>query len=442
MTITSSSPVQLPRSATSNLINVLGLIAFAFAIFYCKAQELGGVNATLLCVGAYGITVLLLEVIFLRTPLRPSTGLDFSKCSWEADRIFYKLVGLYGCYGFIGLIYWGMPVYNDGFYRDYKYTVHLLLPYILVAAVPYIALVDCFMKQPQDNYYWFGRWLCLRGRGTSWLALRQLLLGWVVKGYFLPLMFVYMIGDVNYLTKLDVTEDNLTFLGMYHPIVAVVFVMDLLAAVAGYMMTFRLFDTHIRSAEPTFFGWFVCLACYDPFNSTYLSLYASYRGNDDRWIEWLQNSPDLLMVWGTVVFCAIFVYSAAGLNFGLRFSNITHRGVLTKGMFRFTKHPEYISKNFFWWMTFVPFVTLEGDDGSGWVELFRYCLLMGGVNLVYFHRARSEERHLSRDPVYVEYALWMNDHGSLAWLGRLIPYFKYKAPENWRELPYPYMGIK
>jgi len=50
------------------------------------------------------------------------------------------------------------------------------------------------------------------------------------------------------------------------------------------------------------------------------------------------------------------------------------------------------------------------------------------VNLVYYARARTEERHLSRDPTYVAYALWMNEHGLLRQLGRAIPVLRYRAP--------------
>lgn len=441
MTIDTGESITLPRSISSNFINGMGVIVFLLAIFYCRNHGIADVESTVYSVFAYGLTVLVLEVVLLRTPARPATGLDFKKFSWNADRIFYKLVGLYGCYAFIGLLYWGLPIYSGDFFKAYHKAMRMTLPYIWVLAVPYVAVVDCFMKEPLDNYYWFGRWLLFRPRGTTWLAFTQLITGWVVKGFFLPLMFIFMVGDVNYLLKLSVSQNNVTFLNVYHPMVSLIFVLDLLAAVAGYLMTFRLFDTHIRSVEPTFFGWFVCLLCYDPFNGTYFSTFLSYRGSEDRWIHWLDSSPDLLIIWGTITYIAIFIYSVAGMNFGIRFSNISYRGTLTNGMYRFTKHPEYVSKNFFWWMTFVPFAHLANDQG-GVIETVRFCLLMAGVNLVYFWRARTEERHLSRDPVYVQYALWMNEHGALAWLGRLIPYFKYKAPQGWREFPHPYMGIK
>ncbi len=434
-------PITLPRSICSNIINLMGVIAFTFAVFYCRHHDINGVNATLITVLSYGFVIILLEVLILRTPMRGNTGLDFSRFDWNADRIFYKLIGLYSMYAFLALCYWGLPIYSNQFYDGYYEGVRKIFPYLMIASVPYVALVDSFMKQPQDNYYWMGRFLLLRGRGTTWIAFGQLITGWIVKGYFLPLMFVFIIGDINYVLTVDLTTTPMTFINVYQPMVSFIFVLDLLAAVAGYMLTFRLFDTHIRSVEPTFFGWFICLVCYDPFNETYLNTYFRYRGNDTRWIDWLQDSPDLLMVWGCMVYLFIFIYSVAGMNFGIRFSNITHRGVLTNGMYRFTKHPEYLSKNTFWWLTFCPFVMLNGENGD-WTETTRYILLMFGINGTYFWRAKTEERHMSRDPVYVEYALWMNENGTLAWLGKLIPWFQYKAPKDWRNLPPIYTGIK
>jgi hypothetical protein len=71
----------------------------------------------------------------------------------------------------------------------------------------------------------------------------------------------------------------------------------------------------------------------------------------------------------------------------------------------------------------VPFVS-----ELGWSAAVRNCCLLGLLNLVYFARARTEEKHLSRDPTYVAYALWMNDHGLLRRVGQLIPFMRYRAP--------------
>ncbi|NBO18320.1 MAG: DUF1295 domain-containing protein [Proteobacteria bacterium] len=443
MSSTEKHPVtpNIPKSFGNNIINLVGLFAFFSAVFYCRTQGYDGVFGTIFCTAVYGACVITLEVLLLKTPARPGTGLSFARYNWSADRVFYKLVGLYACYGFVAFLYWQLDRYRDDFFQPYWEALDMMMPYVALVAVPYIALVDGFMKNPEDNYFCLGKLLLTWKLETTWKALGQLLMGWIVKGYFLPLMFIYFVGDINYIVSLDLSDTNITFLNVFHPFVSLVFVLDLLAAVAGYALTFRLFDTHIRSVEPTVLGWLVCLACYDPFNGIFLSLYADYRGHDERWIEWLEPmNTYLLMLWGGMTFLAILVYSVAGMNFGVRFSNLTHRGVMTNGMYRYTKHPEYISKNWFWWTTFIPF-TAAGDGGDG-IDALHYILLMLMVNLTYFMRARTEERHMSRDPVYVQYALWMNEHGIFAWLGRLIPFFRYKPPANWENLPYPYTGIK
>jgi hypothetical protein len=77
----------------------------------------------------------------------------------------------------------------------------------------------------------------------------------------------------------------------------------------------------------------------------------------------------------------------------------------------------------------VPFLPYHG-----WADALRNSLALGGVNTIYFLRAKTEERHLSRDPIYVEYALWMNEHGTLAFLGRWFPWLQYTAPAEARKM--------
>ena len=68
-------------------------------------------------------------------------------------------------------------------------------------------------------------------------------------------------------------------------------------------------------------------------------------------------------------------------------------------------------------------------DGNPWNAVKR-CIMLGIINFVYFMRARTEERHLSRDPKYVEYALWMNEYGLLKFLNR-IPGMRYVPPSSY-----------
>ena len=51
------------------------------------------------------------------------------------------------------------------------------------------------------------------------------------------------------------------------------------------------------------------------------------------------------IIWGAILVVLTGIYAWATMAFGLRFSNLTHRGILTHGPYAFTKHPAYMSKN-------------------------------------------------------------------------------------------------
>src|SRR3546814_3065843 len=92
----------------------------------------------------------------------------------------------------------------------------------------------------------------------------------------------------------------------------------------------------------------------------------------------------------------------ATVAFGLRFSNLTHRGILTHGPYALSRHPAYLAKNLFWWCATLPFLT----TGS-LVDAARNTLILAAVSGVYYWRAKTEEKHLKADPDYVAYWEWM-----------------------------------
>ena len=104
------------------------------------------------------------------------------------------------------------------------------------------------------------------------------------------------------------------------------------------------------------------------------------------------------------------VYAWATVAFGIRFSNLTYRGVLTNGPYRFTRHPAYLSKNLFWWCTTLPFLVSTGDP----VQAIRNTVFLGYVSAIYFWRAKTEEAHLlAEDAKYREYHAWMEANGPI-----------------------------
>lgn len=134
----------------------------------------------------------------------------------------------------------------------------------------------------------------------------------------------------------------------------------------------------------------------------------SYEYATPGWAHWLAGNSALLWVWGGLLVFLTAIYAWATVVFGIRFSNLTYRGVLTNGPYRFTRHPAYLSKNLFWWASVLPFLV----TGGGFLEPLRNCIFLLAVNAIYYWRARTEEAHLlAEDPKYAEYHAWMEQHG-------------------------------
>jgi protein-S-isoprenylcysteine O-methyltransferase Ste14 len=123
---------------------------------------------------------------------------------------------------------------------------------------------------------------------------------------------------------------------------------------------------------------------------------------ENGWIHWLGDYPALMTVVAFLLVSLIAVYAWATVAFGIRFSNLTHRGILTHGPYAWSRHPAYLSKNLFWWLATLPFFATTGGSDAA-----RATVLMGVVSGIYYWRAKTEERHLGQDPAYQAYDAWM-----------------------------------
>ena len=376
---------------------------------------------------ATALPMLAYDLLVLKVHRRTSTGLRWQRAGGllagaDLGRVAVKLLGLAATWAVIALGYWAFPEYHGDFYAPFWTALSAALPWLAVAAVPYFLLLDGRMAEPRDAYWRIGALLLGRRGAADAQLLWQHALGWSVKAFFLPLMFVWLSQSLAGLLDASIWSGDLAFSSLFDAVWRLSFVIDLAFGLIGYCLTLRVIDSHIRSTEPTMLGWAVALACYPPFWAQISEAYLAY---DDQleWGVWLADWPVANVLWGTAIAALALIYAAATVAFGCRFSNLTHRGILTSGLYRWSKHPAYLSKNLFWWLVAVPFISSEGS-----AEAARHCLLLLGVNLLYYLRARTEERHLSRDPDYVAYALWMNEHALLSRLGRMIPALRYRAP--------------
>jgi protein-S-isoprenylcysteine O-methyltransferase Ste14 len=421
--VESEAKPQLPASVTHFGISVVGLACLLGTLFVLRSLSLSLQDDVFIILAAVAAPIVILDVLVLRVHRRASTGLDWDQAfAPDYARVGTKLLGLALTIGLIAFAYWQLPEYHGAFYDPfYRCLRRIWLP-LVVAAPAYVTLVDGIMLQPRDAYWQVGRAILGHKSDVRGPEVANHFRGWLVKAFFLPLMLVWMHGQMRSLIHFDFTGISATNLHLYDFFYEIIFGVDLILATAGYALSFRVIDTHIRSAEPTMIGWVVALFCYQPFYSLMETQFVRYS-NDFGFGAWLAAWPTVRWIWAGTIVLLIGTYSLATVAFGVRFSNLTHRGILTNGPYRFTKHPAYVTKNLSWWLVSIPFI-----PHTGALDAVHHCIALGCVNTMYFLRARTEERHLSRDPTYVAYALWMNDHGALRFLGRLIPALRYKAP--------------
>ncbi len=236
--------------------------------------------------------------------------------------------------------------------------------------------------------------------------------GLLVKLFFAPLMtvffcdqFPHLVRNVGYLFD---GLPNLISSGAYthsrfnsdffNISIALIFSIDVALAWCGYIISSRWVDNQTASAEPTVLGWLVCIMCYPPFQM-FLGLYFSAPG--ERAVLQV-GSLWLVTIFTSMMVASYVIYMAATLWFGVRFSNLTNRGIIRKGPFAWVRHPAYASKNFAWWCVMFPAI-IYNINNTGWgVAGFQIIglLLMTGV---YYLRALTEERHLMADPHYQAY---------------------------------------
>jgi protein-S-isoprenylcysteine O-methyltransferase Ste14 len=134
----------------------------------------------------------------------------------------------------------------------------------------------------------------------------------------------------------------------------------------------------------------------------------NYRSLTQDWTVHFAGMDVLLALWAVPLLALTGLYVWATVIFGIRFSNLTHRGIVTNGPYRYFRHPAYLAKSLFWWLMYLPFVPVTDP-----ADAVRATILLLGVNAIYLARARTEERHLMTDPKYRAYAAWIAEHGLL-----------------------------
>lgn len=283
----------------------------------------------------------------------------------------------------------------------------LILPVLLLTAPFYVRWAESISPAGCDAYARFGEWL-LRQRNWQWHEQRELLLSWLVKLIFIPLMYSWLTMATEGLLFFNWSLTPVALVkGLYMYGLAI----DLLVATSGYLFASRLLGNAVISTDKTWSGWLVCLLCYPPLIWIYNQF--KQQTNELIWTDWLKPDQPLFWFWATAVTLTWLIYWLSTLHFGLRFANLSWRGLVDTGPYRWVRHPAYLSKNIYWWLYLVPFYGVANG-----YELARNLLGLCFVSLVYFLRAYTEERHLKQFSEYREYVGHIRQHGLLARIKR------------------------
>jgi len=428
-----SAPPPSDVSAGVGLAGLAGLLAW---IAFCRAFPdiaaaagwdgplspergvLSGPYAALAALGCAALPMVLWTVLVDKAHLRPSTGIDWHKRRPLAETLpvsVVKLSGLWATWAILAAFYGLARWYWEGSYLFAMEVLSLAAAPLVALSIPYVIWVDRHMADPRESTWHFGA--CLLGLGVigreSWdsAQIAKHWRAWIIKGFFGAFMISILPGGFAQLVEADLARIVANPVDLAMTLVTLLFVIDVQIGTVGYLLTLRPLDSHIRSGNPLLAGWLAALVCYPPFvwgiigNNGQL---LNYERDGAKWDYWLAGNEPLLWLWGGWLVVLTAIYAWATVIFGIRFSNLTYRGVITNGPYRFTRHPAYLSKNLFWWFMHIPFLVTSGSPLEG----VRNTVFLLAVNGIYYWRARTEEAHLlAEDPKYREYHAWMGRHG-------------------------------
>lgn len=423
----------LPPSDVSAGVGLAGLLGLFAWILFCRnypvfahwaglggefSPERGVLSGPYAAIAAMAFTagpMAAWSVLVDRVHLRASTGIDWSRQRSIAEVLpvsCVKITGLWATFAILGALYAMCRWYWDGQYLFAMQVLGVAVLPLAALAVPYVIWLDRRMAEPRDYTWHFGA-LLLGQPGWERGEIAKHWRAWIIKGFFGAFMISILPPGFAYVVESDLAAILARPVELAMLCITLLFVIDVQIGTVGYLFTLRPLDAHIRSGNPFVAGWLAALLCYPPFvwgligaNNQVLS----YEVNVESWGHWLSGSEALLWVWAAWLVFLTAIYAWATVAFGIRFSNLTYRGVLTNGPYRHTRHPAYLAKNLYWWFSVLPFLVTSGSA----VDAVRNTFFLLVVNAIYYWRARTEEAHLlAEDPKYREYYDWMERYGTI-----------------------------
>lgn len=446
LTANRSDPSGLPESDVPARVGLVGLTALLGYIVLARswpeivttfglpspAMRLSGPFSALTAMALSGLAMAAWSVLVEKVHRNPSTGIDWHNPRPIAEVLpvsVTKIAGLWTTWAVIGAFYCLGRWYWDGQYLFAMQVIGAAAIPLFLLSVPYVLWLDRVMVNPRDHAWHFGAMLLGR-EAWDMHEVKKHWRAWAIKGFFSAFMISILPPGFAAVVEANPAEFASDPVRLASFLFELLFVIDVQIGTVGYLLTLRPLDAHIRSGNPFLAGWLAALMCYPPFVYGLMGGggIIQYEYNTASWGHWLAGHDVLLWLWaGWLVFLTA-VYAWATFAFGIRFSNLTYRGVLTNGPYRYTRHPAYLSKNLFWWCSVMPFFVTSGNP----VDVIRNTFFLCVVSGIYYWRARTEEAHLlAEDAKYRQYHAWMEQHGLLT--SRLAKLWQRANPRPWRQ---------
>lgn len=248
---------------------------------------------------------------------------------------------------------------------------------------------------------------CVKGGGSFSAAELQAARVLLLKFFFAPLMVSWLAQHLSGFAELNFyavsfPDSALGWLDFYNKkihsnIVHFVVFIDVFFFTVGYLIEHHWLRNEFVSVDPTLSGWLACVICYPPFNGGLIA-FLGWQTADSPVVEYV----GIQFILNLAILISFTVYSAASWSLGFKASNLTNRGIVERGVYRWLRHPAYAFKNMAWWLGAMPALWLAVQHSP--IDVIAILLSLCGWTTVYVARALTEERHLlMTDNGYREY---------------------------------------
>ena len=413
----------LPKSCvrwTDPLIN-----AGAAIVSYVLFRNADISNTALALIVCLAVTLAVGAMEIRRAPWRRKARPDIS-LELAARRALVKWAGMMTGLACI-LAAWAMlPEYSQIGYHPLFEAMHIVLPLVPFVAAGVLVFTEWRIGPVHDHSWHMGLLALGRWDEIDWAAVRNGLLGWLVRGFFLPLNFRALVSFIGRFRGMEAEIFQSSGPQAHGFIILMISALLAAAIVPGYFFGARLTGTEIKKVDHSWFGWTVTLACYPPLSGAVLMQWFAFSSGSNGpfwsmpWYEMLKGFPALVWVFGAIILLIELIHYWGESVFGLRASNLSNRGIITNGPYRYCKHPVYFIKCVGWFM-WMPFLS-----GETFWDCIRLTVLWACVCGIYYMRCWIEEKLLSDDKDYVAYALWIDKNGLFSRLNKYAPFLSYE----------------